>query len=198
MTRDEFLIRLRTLVGDLPPEEREDVMSYYTEYFDDAGPENEQQVIRQLGSPENVAREALGGGVRVARGEEGERPAPRRRGLGGLWTAVLALFAAPVALPLLFAGVLTAAAMCLVVLCLLAVPFIIAAAFMASGVVNVILSLAMGKLGFATVCYFFGAGLFMAAAGLLGLVFSLKLLLWGCRGAIDIVNRLLHRRRNLQ
>ena len=88
--------------------------------------------------------------------------------------------------------------MCLVVLCLLAVPFIIAAAFMASGVVNVILSLAMGKLGFATVCYFFGAGLFMAAAGLLGLVFSLKLLLWGCRGAIDIVNRLLHRRRNLQ
>ena len=46
MTKDEFLIRLRTLVSDLPPEEREDVMNYYAEYFDDAGPENEQQVIR--------------------------------------------------------------------------------------------------------------------------------------------------------
>lgn len=197
MTRDEFLIRLRTLVNDLPPEEREDVMSYYTEYFDDAGPENEQQVIRQLGSPENVAREALGGGFRP-RAEEAEGAPPRRRGLGGLWTAVLALFAAPVALPLLFAGVLMAAAMCLVVLCLLAVPFIIAAAFMASGVMNVILAFALGKLGFATVCYFFGAGLFMAAAGLLGLVFSAKLLVWGFRIIVEFVNNLLHRRRNLQ
>ena len=197
MTRDEFLIRLRTLVNDLPPEEREDVMNYYTEYFDDAGPENEQQVIRQLGSPENVAREALGGGFRP-RVEETEGVPPRRRGLGGLWTAVLALFAAPVALPLLFAGVLTAAAMCLAVLCLLAIPFIIAAAFMASGVMNVILAFALGKLGFATVCYFFGAGLFMAAAGLLGLVFSVKLLVWGFRIIVDFVSNLLRRRRNLQ
>ncbi len=118
--------------------------------------------------------------------------------MSGLWTAVLALFAAPVALPLLFAGVLMAAAMCLVVLCLLAVPFIIAAAFMASGVMNLILAFALGKLGFATVCYFFGAGLFMAAAGLLALVFSAKLLVWGFRVIVDFVNDLLHRRRKLQ
>ena len=199
MTKDEFLIRLRTLVSDLPPEEREDVMNYYAEYFDDAGPENEQQVIRQLGSPEDVAREALGGGFQVRPEESaGGRPAPRRRGLSGLWTAVLALFAAPVALPLLFAGVLMAAAMCLVVLCLLAVPFIIAAAFMASGVMNLILAFALGKLGFATVCCLFGAGLFMAAAGLLSLVFSAKLLVWGFRVIVDFVNDLLHRRRKLQ
>ena len=30
-------------------------MQYYEDYFDEAGPENEQQVINDLGSPERVA-----------------------------------------------------------------------------------------------------------------------------------------------
>lgn len=61
MTRDEFLTQLRQQIGQLPQEELQDVMNYYTEYFDDAGAENEQSVIDQLGSPEAVAREAMGG-----------------------------------------------------------------------------------------------------------------------------------------
>jgi uncharacterized membrane protein len=30
-------------------------MDYYNEYFDDAGPENEQKVIEELGSPAQIA-----------------------------------------------------------------------------------------------------------------------------------------------
>lgn len=203
MTKDEFLIRLRTLVGDLPPEEREDVMHYYTEYFAEAGPENEQQVIRQLGSPEKVAQDALGGfqpgaetgQAEAAWQEEGQPPPRRKLGLGGM---ILALFAAPVALPLLFAGVLVAGSMGLVALCLLAIPLTIGAAFVASGVVNMVLAFGIGRLGFATVWVFFGSGLFMAAAGLLGLVFSAKLLAWGFRGITDFISGLLHRRRRPQ
>lgn len=198
MTKDEFLIRLRTLVGDLPPEEREDMMHYYTEYFAEAGPENEQQVIRQLGSPEQVAQDALGAGTRPGAGnweKEAQAPPRQKAGLAG---AVLALFAAPVALPLLFAGVLVAGALGLVALCLLAVPLTIGAAFVASGVVNMVLAFGIGRLGFATVWVFFGSGLFMAAAGLLGLVFSAKLLAWGFRGITDFISGLLHRRRRPQ
>ena len=66
MTKDDFLTTLRTLIQDMPPEDRRDVMNYYTEYFEDAGPEREQEVLRQLGSPEQVAREVLGGGFAPA------------------------------------------------------------------------------------------------------------------------------------
>ena len=46
MTRNEFIAELRGRLAVLPPEERENALQYYEEYFDDAGPENEQAVIR--------------------------------------------------------------------------------------------------------------------------------------------------------
>ena len=64
MNRQEFLEKLRLLLGDLSEEEREEAIQYYEDYFADAGPEMEEQVIRELGSPEKVAlmiREAIRG-----------------------------------------------------------------------------------------------------------------------------------------
>ena len=63
MTKDEFLIRLRTLIAAMPKEERDDVMQYYSDYFEDAGPGKEQEVIRQLESPEAVASQVMGGAL---------------------------------------------------------------------------------------------------------------------------------------
>ena len=55
MTKHEFLERLDLLLTDLPQEERMDAIWYYEDYFADAGPENEEQVLKELGSPESVA-----------------------------------------------------------------------------------------------------------------------------------------------
>ncbi|MBS7009594.1 DUF1700 domain-containing protein [Anaerostipes sp.] len=55
MTREEFLDRLAYLLQDISPEERDDAIGYYADYFEEAGPEREQQVIEELGSPEKVA-----------------------------------------------------------------------------------------------------------------------------------------------
>ena len=55
MNRIEFISRLETLLQDMPTQEREDAIAYYNDYFDDAGSENEQDVIASLGSPEKVA-----------------------------------------------------------------------------------------------------------------------------------------------
>ena len=52
------------LLGDLSEEEREAAVQYYEDYFADAGPEMEDQIIQELGSPEKVAlmiREGLRG-----------------------------------------------------------------------------------------------------------------------------------------
>ena len=55
MNRTEFMTELAAFLQDIPVEERREAMQYYNDYFDDAGPENEQQVIDELESPKKVA-----------------------------------------------------------------------------------------------------------------------------------------------
>ena len=57
MNRIEYMRRLAALLQDVPAEERVATMQYYNDYFDDAGEENEEKVIEELGSPEQVAAE---------------------------------------------------------------------------------------------------------------------------------------------
>ena len=64
MSRWEFMRRLEELLSDISPSEREEALQYYNDYFNDAGRENEQEVIKALGSPEQVAKivkEGIGG-----------------------------------------------------------------------------------------------------------------------------------------
>lgn len=56
MNRAEFMSRLTALLQDVPPAEREEAITYYNEYFDDAGEGNEAGVIAALGSPEELAK----------------------------------------------------------------------------------------------------------------------------------------------
>ncbi|MEZ3433271.1 MAG: DUF1700 domain-containing protein [Lachnospiraceae bacterium] len=55
MNRIEFMTELAALLQDIPVVERQEAMKYYNDYFDDAGEENESQVIEELESPGKVA-----------------------------------------------------------------------------------------------------------------------------------------------
>ena len=55
MNRVEFMQQLERLLSDVSESDRLDALAYYNDYFDEAGMENEAQVIRELGSPEKVA-----------------------------------------------------------------------------------------------------------------------------------------------
>lgn len=55
MNRVEFMQQLERLLWDIPQGDRMDAIAYYNDYFDEAGAENEAQVIHELGSPEKVA-----------------------------------------------------------------------------------------------------------------------------------------------
>lgn len=68
MNRKEYMERLEQLLLVLPEEEREEALQYYHDYFDDAGVENESNVIRELGTPEEVAAKIRAGFA----GENGE------------------------------------------------------------------------------------------------------------------------------
>ena len=57
MNRVEFMTELAMLLQDIPAEERREAMQYYNDYFDDAGITEEANIIKELGSPEKVAKE---------------------------------------------------------------------------------------------------------------------------------------------
>lgn len=55
MNRLEFMSELEKLLSDISENEREEALNYYNDYLNDAGVENEEEVIQSLGSPEAVA-----------------------------------------------------------------------------------------------------------------------------------------------
>lgn len=66
MNRTDFMNQLESLLQNISPAEREEAIQYYNEYFNDAGAENEQDVIEALGNPakvaENIKRDLYGSG----------------------------------------------------------------------------------------------------------------------------------------
>lgn len=55
MKKNEFMNELENMLGNIQDSEREEALQYYNDYFDEAGPENEEQVVRELGTPAKVA-----------------------------------------------------------------------------------------------------------------------------------------------
>ena len=98
MTRTAFLAALEQLLAPLPETERKDALSYYEDYLDAAGPENETRAIAELGSPEEVARKILDeqtpAGSSAAPASPARKPRSRWRMVlgGGLAVLVLACF----------------------------------------------------------------------------------------------------------
>ena len=98
MTRTAFLAALEQLLAPLPETERKDALSYYEDYLDAAGPENEARAIAELGSPEEVARKILDeqtpAGSSAAPASPARKPRSRWRMVlgGGLAVLVLACF----------------------------------------------------------------------------------------------------------
>lgn len=68
MNRVEFMRELERLLADISFSEREEALQYYNDYLNDAGVENEEEVIASLGSPEKVATTIKAG---LSGGEEG-------------------------------------------------------------------------------------------------------------------------------
>ena len=115
MNRVEFMQQLERLLWDIPENDRVDAIAYYNDYFDEAGPENENQVIKELGSPERVAAIIkadlnLSGNEQAEYTEKGysdgrsgvnpNTPATRkqRKGLPLALVIILLVFASPVIL----------------------------------------------------------------------------------------------------
>lgn len=135
MTRDEFLFGLEQRLHALPRDERVEALRYYREYFDEAGTEHEQDVIRELKSPAHVAAKIL---AEYSQKQTNLSAATRvKHGFRGIWFALLAIFAAPIAIPV-------AIAIGIVVILMVIVGVVVIFAFIVAGfalVVSAVLSI---------------------------------------------------------
>lgn len=55
MRKEEFLRQLEYLLQDISEEDRVEAINYYADYLEEAGPENEEAVLTEFGSPERIA-----------------------------------------------------------------------------------------------------------------------------------------------
>lgn len=216
MSRKAFMARLDELLADITEAEKDEALSYYEEYFEDAGPENEEEVIQSLGSPEKVAA-TIKAGLSENAQEEGEFSETgytnsyydikdevatinnKRKGLGGIGTGgwiiilILCLFALPILGPLLLGiagtifGVLVAIA---------AVVF----AVLVTGIALVVAAVAMVAAGFATLfatplvgIALIGAALLVAGIGILiailGIWVITKVIPPVIRGIVNLIRK---------
>lgn len=133
MNAYEYLQALREALAVLPEEEIQSAIHYYENYFLEAGDENAENVIKALGTPEDLARGILleYTGVARRRPERFEQPdeplegitldkegtpigktTPRKKGINPWVLAALVILAIPIGVPILAAlfGVVVAIA----------------------------------------------------------------------------------------
>jgi len=156
MDRNKFIEDLKKRLGKLPYDEVKDALDYYEGYFDDAGVENEQAVLAEFGSPSSVASQIIASYAVKEAGAEGSGKKNWRTS----WLVILALFASPIAVPLVIAAGAVALSL---VIALSAVVF----SFFAAGAAVFISGLACIIVGFLVVIQSVPTALFVAGAGLM-------------------------------
>lgn len=95
MTSQEYLEALGAALSTLVPDrERSEILRYYQEYFEEAGPEREAELMEELGRPEDLAQKiAREGGFSGGEGARPPRGSNRWKWAVGIAAAVVLVLA---------------------------------------------------------------------------------------------------------
>ncbi|MBR0599115.1 DUF1700 domain-containing protein [Sinanaerobacter chloroacetimidivorans] len=190
MNRSEFFKKLEQGLSRVPKEEAEAAIAYYNEYFDDAGEENEQRVIEELGSPAQIAA-GIRADVAVKNLEE---PAPSvKKGISAIWWVLLAIFAAPIALPLAIGAAALVIGLVLAAIGIIVALIVTVIAFLGSGIIIIVAGIAAIATSLPTAAFTVGVGL-----SLIGLMLLVGILIMlaaraAFSGIAKLSNRQLHK-----
>lgn len=164
MTKETFIKELVQKLKKLPQDEIDSAADYYTEYFDEAGVENANEVIKKLGSPSQVASQIL---ADYAFKSLDENPKSTKKGISAVWFILLAILATPIALPLLLLIILPIFIF-FIISAALSVSFLaIAFSLVVGGIASIVAGFAVMTEHMATSMFFIGTGLSISGIGLL-------------------------------
>jgi len=163
------MAQLKKHLRKLPFDEVKEAVDYYEQYFDDAGEENEQAVLSELGSPSAVASQIVASFAAKDTGKSVQK------GLSTAWMTILAIFATPAAQPVALA--VAVLAFVLVVVMLIVVYSIGGAGvgLVAGGIMGVVTGGSVVLRSFSTALFFFGLGLIASGIGLAIITGTVKL-----------------------
>lgn len=97
MNRKTYIDELSKKLSKLPKEEREDAINYYNEYFDEAQLGEEDEVPDTMKTPAQAASDIIQDcAIKVTN----QPPKTVKKGIDTVWIVLLAILAAPIALPI--------------------------------------------------------------------------------------------------
>ncbi len=178
MNKTEYMKILSKKLRRLPKEDYARAIEYFEEYFEEAGPENEQQAIQDLGSPEEAARELI---MNLAEQNVSEPPKTVKRGMSAVWIGILGVCAAPIALPLALTVIILIACVFLVVAACLLSVLVAGVSVAAGGFIGIVAGIALLFRAFGDGLCNLGFGLLCFGAGLLFTYGSVLLFGWAVR-----------------
>ena len=194
MTKVEYLAKLDKYLRKLPKEDYQEAMDYFSEYFEEAGPENEAQVIAELGTPKEAARDIISRLLDEKIIDQEKTPKSR---VSMVWLAILAILSAPVTLPLalfLFLAVITILALGVSAI---AVVLSLGVAFLTSGIYMLFDSWSYLNISFSATALSFGLGLLALGLSLLALLAAGAVCKVVGRSIVNLARKTENKRRKL-
>lgn len=194
MTKVEYLAKLDKYLRKLPKEDYQEAMDYFSEYFEEAGPENEAQVIAELGTPKEAARDIISRLLDEKIIDQEKTPKSR---VSMVWLAILAILSAPVTLPLalfLFLAVITILALGVAAI---AVVLSLGVAFLTSGIYMLFDSWSYLNISFSATALSFGLGLLALGLSLLALLAAGAVCKVVGRSIVNLARKTKNKRRKL-
>ena len=162
MNRHEFIDELKKKLRKLPYDEIKEAVDYYEGYFDDAGEENEQATLDELGSPSAVASQIIAN-FAVKEADSGETSS--KKSWRTTWLVILALFASPIAIPIALSVGIVALSLVITFSAVIISFFATGAALAIGGVVSIIAGFLVVFQSFASTMLYVGAGLVLMGVG---------------------------------
>lgn len=184
MTRTEYIAKLIKYLRKLPQKDYEEALEYFMEYFEEAGPENEAQVIAELGTPKEAAHEVIS---RLLDEKIIEDKSSLRNKTTILWIAILAVLASPVALPILLFFLAMLLTLLLIIFAVIVTALALTFALLISGVYTFFTSFSLLNISLASTLFGGGLGLLMFGGALLLLLISFEI----CKLIVKLITLLI-------
>lgn len=163
MNKTEYMDALRVQLRRLPKEDLQKALEYFEEYFSDAGSENEEKAIEDLGAPESAAEQII---TNLAISNTTKPVKGMKKGVNAVWVGILSVFAAPIALPLCLLFAAVALMFLLVLLMFVFMVFLLGILLILCGPVSIIAGVTAISTNFWLFVSALGMGLFTAGLGL--------------------------------
>ena len=194
MTKVEYLAKLDKYLHKLTQEDYQEAMNYFREYFEEAGPENEAQVIAELGTPKESAQDIIS--RLLDEKIVGKEKTPRNR-VTTIWIAILAVMATPVALPLALFLFLVIVAIFALGVAAIATVLSLGVAFLTSGIYMLFDSWSYLTISFSATALSFGLGLLALGLSILALLTTGAICKIVGRSIVTLARRTVNKRRTL-